>query len=142
MILLDANILIYSVNEDAALHARAKSWLETAMSATEIVGLSWNVLLAFLRLTTRPGLFRHPLPVDAAFDLLDAWLEQPSVRIIDPGPQHPSILRRLLSSSGSAGNLTSDAHLAALAIEQRAELCSLDSDFLRFPGLKWRNPLE
>jgi uncharacterized protein len=141
VILVDANILIYAINEDAVLHARAKSWLEMSMSGTETVGLSWNVILAFLRLTTREGLFRHPLSIDAAFDVLDAWLEQPSVRIIDPGPHHRSILRKLLSSSGSAGNLTSDAHLAALAIEQRAELCSLDSDFLRFPGLKWRNPL-
>lgn len=141
MIVLDVNILIYAVNRDAPLHSRAKSWLEAAISGTETIGLPWTVLLAFLRLTTRPGLFRNPMPLDAAFDLIDTWLEQPSVSIVDPGPRHRTILRGLLSPMGSGGNLTSDAHLAALALEHRAELCSSDHDFQRFPGLKWRNPL-
>ena len=141
MILLDVNILIYAVNEDAPLHLRAKSWLEDMISGTETIGVSWAVLLAFLRLTTRRGLFRNPIPVDTAFDLLDAWLEQPVFTIVDPGPRHRSILRGLLSGIGTGGNLTSDAHLAALALEYRAELCSSDHDFQRFPGLRWRNPL-
>lgn len=141
MIILDVNILIYAVNQDAPLHSRAKSWLEATISGKETIGISWTVLLAFLRLTTRPGLFRNPISVDAAFDVLDAWLEQPSVTLIDPGPRHRIILREILASMGSGGNLTSDAHLAALALEHRAELCSSDHDFLRFPGLKWRNPL-
>jgi len=141
VIVLDVNILIYAVNRDAPLHSRAKSWLEAAISGTETIGLPWTVLLAFLRLTTRPGLFRNPMPLDAAFDLIDTWLEQPSVSIVDPGPRHRTILRGLLSPMGSGGNLTSDAHLAALALEHRAELCSSDHDFQRFPGLKWRNPL-
>jgi toxin-antitoxin system PIN domain toxin len=141
MILLDANILIYAVNEHAPLHRRAKSWLEAAISGTETVGISWNVLIAFLRVTTRPGLFRNPFPLAKAFDLVDAWLEQPSVSIVHPGPRHAIILRELLLPIGTGGNLTSDAHLAALALEHRAELCSADSDFQRFPGLNWRNPL-
>jgi toxin-antitoxin system PIN domain toxin len=141
VIILDVNILIYAVNQDAPLHSRAKSWLEATISGKETIGISWTVLLAFLRLTTRPGLFRNPISVDAAFDVLDAWLEQPSVTLIDPGPRHRIILREILASMGSGGNLTSDAHLAALALEHRAELCSSDHDFLRFPGLKWRNPL-
>jgi len=141
VILLDVNILIYAVNQDAPLHSRAKAWLEATISGTETVAISWNVLLAFLRLTTRPGLFGNPIPLDAAFDLIDSWLEQPSVSILDPGPRHRTILRQLLSPLGTAGNLTSDAHLAALAVEHRAELCSSDHDFSRFPGLKWRNPL-
>jgi uncharacterized protein len=99
------------------------------------------VLLAFLRLTTRPGLFRNPMPLDAAFDVIDSWLEQPSVTIIDPGPRHRMILRGLLLPIGTGGNLPCDAHLAALALEHRAELCSSDRDFERFPGLKWRSPL-
>lgn len=103
--------------------------------------MSWNVLLAFLRLTTRPGLFRNALRLDQAFDLIDSWLEQSSVTIVEPGPLHHALLRELLSPIGTAGNLTSDAHLAALAIEHRAELCSSDHDFRRFPGLRWRNPL-
>lgn len=141
MIILDANILIYAVNRDAPLHLRAHSWLEAAMAGAETIGLSWIVLLAFLRLTTRPGLFRNPMPVDVSFELIESWLEQPSVVIIEPGPRHITILKGLLSAIGTAGNLTSDAHLAALALEQRAEVCSFDQDFLRFPGLKWRNPL-
>jgi toxin-antitoxin system PIN domain toxin len=142
MILLDANILIYAVNQDAPLNRKAKAWLESAFSGQETVGISWNVLLAFLRLTTRPGLFRRPLQVDTAFDLISSWLEQTPVTIVHPGPRHLPLLRELLRPLGSAGNLTSDAHLAALAIENGAELCSSDNDFARFRGLKWRNPLE
>ena len=141
MIILDVNILIYAVNRDATLHSRAKSWLEAALSGTETIGIPWIVILAFVRLTTRPGLFRNPMPMDAAFDVLESWLEQPPVIIVDPGPRHRTILRGLLAAIGSGGNLTSDAHLAALALENRAELCSFDQDFLRFPDLKWRNPL-
>lgn len=141
MILLDANLLIYAVNEDAPSHRKAKSWLESAISGPDTVGFSWNVLLAFLRLTTRPALFRNPLSVETAFDLIASWLDQPSATVIHAGPRHLRILRELLLSMGTGGNLTSDAHLAALAIEHGAELCSSDHDFARFPGLLWRNPL-
>ncbi len=141
MIILDANLLIYAVNADAPLNRKAKSWLESALSGQETVGFPWNVLLAFLRLTTRPGLFRRPLPAERAFDLAASWLRQPCAAIVHPGPRHLEILRELLLPLGTGGNLTSDAHLAALAIEHRAELCSSDTDFARFHGLKWRNPL-
>ena len=142
MMLLDANLLIYAVNADAPLNRKAKVWLESALSGQETVGFAWNVLLAFLRLTTRPGLFRHPLSFDTAFDLAASWLAQPSATIVHPGPRHLLILRELLLPLGTAGNLTSDAHLAALAIEHRAELYSSDTDFARFNGLKWRNPVS
>jgi toxin-antitoxin system PIN domain toxin len=142
MILVDANLLIYAVNQDAPLNRKAKPWLESALSGKETVGFPWTVLLAFLRLTTRPGLFRRPLPVDTAFDVIASWLDQTSVTIVHPGPRHLSILRELIQPLGTGGNLTSDAHLAALAIEHGAELCSSDTDFARFPGLKWRNPLS
>ncbi len=141
MIIVDVNILIYPVNRDAPLHARAKAWPETALSGTETIGIPWAVLLAFLRLTTRAGIFRRPMQLDAAFDVIHSWLEQPSVIIVEPGPRHRQILRGLLSEIGTGGNLTSNAHLVALAIEHRAELCSYDSDSLRFQGLKWRHPL-
>lgn len=141
MILLDANLLLYAVNSDAPLHRKARAWLEQTLSGSEAVALSWNVILAFLRLTTRQGLFRNPLSPDRAFDLVAAWLERPPVTVIDPGPRHFMILRGLLTPLGTAGNLTSDAHLAALAIEHGAELCSCDADFARFPGLHWQNPL-
>jgi toxin-antitoxin system PIN domain toxin len=141
MILLDANLLIYAVNEDAPPHRKAKSWLESAISGPDTVGFSWNVLVAFVRLTTRPALFRNPLTVEIAFGLIESWLDQPSTTVIHAGPRHLRILRDLLLPVGTGGNLTSDAHLAALAIEHGAELCSSDHDFARFPGLKWSNPL-
>ena len=142
MKLIDANLLLYAVNKDAPLHAKAKAWLETTLSGRETVAFSWNVILAFVRLTTRPGLFRNALSPERAIDLVAAWLDQPSATVVHPGPRHLPILRGLLTSLGTGGNLTSDAHLAALAIEQNAELCSCDADFARFAGLDWRNPLR
>ncbi len=142
MILIDANLLLYAINEDAPLHRRAKSWLEATLSGGETVGLPWTVLLAVLRLTTRAGIFLTPLTVQSAFEIIDTWLSQPSVTAVDPTAKHLRILRDLLLPLGAGGNLTSDAHLAALAIEYGAELCSADSDFARFPRLRWRNPLS
>ena len=142
MKLIDANLLLYAVNKNAPLHAKAKAWLETTLSGRETVAFSWNVILAFVRLTTRPGLFRNALSPERAFDLVADWLGQPSATVVNPGPRHLAILRGLLTSLGTGGNLTSDAHLAALAIEQNAELCSCDADFARFAGLDWRNPLK
>jgi toxin-antitoxin system PIN domain toxin len=111
------------------------------LSGQETIGFPWNVLLAFLRLTTRPGLFRRPLSVRRAFDLMATWLNQTSATVVHPGPRHLTVLRDLLAPLGTGGNLTSDAHIAALAIEHGAALCSADSDFAKFHGLKWRNPL-
>ena len=141
MIVVDVNLLIYAVNQDSPDHGRAKAWLESMVSGTETVGLPWIVLLAFLRLTTRTGLFQKPLTVEAAFDLVDAWLQQPSVTVPEPTSRHLRTLRDLVSPLGTGGNLTSDAHLAAIAIEHGAELCSTDNDFERFNRLRWRNPL-
>lgn len=142
MILVDVNLLIYAVDKDAPRHAEAKSWWEVTLSGTETVGLSWIVLLAFFRLTTRPNVFPKPLRIEAAFDIVDSWLEQPSVTVVHPVPRHAQMLRDLLLPLGTGGNLTSDAHLAALALEHGAELCSSDHDFARFRHLKWHNPLD
>lgn len=142
MIVVDANLLIYAVNQDAPHHRRARLWLEAAVSGTETVGLPWTVLLAFFRLTTRTGILQRPLRVETAFDLVNEWLEQPAVIVVEPTTEHLRVLRNLIVRLGTGGNLTTDAHLAALAIEHGAELCSADSDFARFPGLRWRNPLE
>src|ERR1700737_2243935 len=101
MILLDANILIYAVNEDAPINRKAKSWLESAISGPDTVGFSWNVLLAFLRITTRPGLFRNPLSVETSLDLIASWLEQPPATIVSAGPRHLRILRELLLPIGA-----------------------------------------
>jgi uncharacterized protein len=140
MIVPDANLLLYSVNYEAPLHKSAKSWVQTILTGSETIGFAWISLIAFVRVSTN-AIFPQPLPVRKALDQIDRWLEQPSAVILHPGPRHSRILRELLSPLGTAGNLTSDAHLAALAIEHNAELCSADSDFARFAGLRWRNPL-
>jgi uncharacterized protein len=141
MIVPDANLLLYATNRDAPLHQAARRWLEKTLSGSEPAAFSWSVILAFLRLTTRPGVFRTPLPIEDSFERVADWLDVPGVQILQPGPRHFTILRDLLAPLGTGGNLTSDAHLAALAIEHNALLCSCDSDFARFAGLRWKNPL-
>ena len=142
MKLLDVNLLVYAVNQHSPLHQRAKVWLERTLSGAEQVAFPWVVILGFLRVSTLPGAFdRRALTVAHATKVVDAWLNHPNVLTLSPGERHWAVLSALLSEAGTAGNLTSDAHLAALAIEHEAELCSSDSDFARFPGLRWTNPL-
>lgn len=142
MILVDANLLIYAVNADAPHHEQARAWLEDVLSGTTFVGLPWVSLLAFLRITTRPGILANPMSVEKAIGYVDEWLGQPFVDPVLPGVGHWPILRNLLRTSGAAGNLASDAHLAALAIEHGATICSADCDFRRFPGVEHVNPLD
>ena len=141
MILVDANLLIYAINRDASQHRRARRWWESALCGSERVGLAWIVVLAFLRITTRPGIMTRPLAVEAATAYVDEWLQRPVVELVAPGEAHWRILHNLLLSAGTLGNLTADAHLAALALERGAEICSADYDFQRFQGILHRNPL-
>jgi len=140
--LLDVNLLLYAVDESSAFHVAARSWLESSLSGSETVALDWSVLLAFIRLSTRARIFAQPLTPAQALDLVDSWLAQPNVTLAHPTDRHSAILRELLEPIGTAGNLTSDVHLAAIAMEHGAELCSVDNDFSRFPGLHWINPLN
>jgi hypothetical protein len=140
--LVDANLLLYAVDAESPRHRAARAWLEARLSGSETIALSWSVLLAFLRLCTSPRVFVRPLAGDRAFDVVEAWLRQPCVTVIHPGERHATALRRLLAPLGMAGNLVADAHLAALAIEHGAELCSCDTDFGRFAGLRWVDPLR
>jgi len=142
VILPDANLLIYAVNRDAPHHRQARLWLEQTLSGHETVGLAWIVVLAFIRITTHPRVFDKPLAVEQALDYVEGWLSQPCVRPVTPGENHWLIMSRLLRASGSAGNLTSDAHLAAIAIEQGGTVHSADHDFKRFNGLESVNPLS
>jgi toxin-antitoxin system PIN domain toxin len=139
---VDLNVLLYAVNRDSAHHAAAKHWLDHALSGDEPVALPWVVLLGFLRLATSARVFRKPLSPADALELIDGWLTAPAALALSPGDEHWRILRELIEESGTAGNLTTDAHLAALAIEQGAELCSTDTDFARFRTLRWVNPVE
>lgn len=141
MKLIDLNLLLYAVNRDSVRHDTAKSWFEGALAEDEAVALPWAVLLGFLRLTTSPRILPRPLGPEQAIAVVDGWLALPRVVTLHPGDEHWPILRRLLSGSGTAGNLTTDAHLAALAIEHCCELYSTDADFSRFASLRWVNPL-
>jgi toxin-antitoxin system PIN domain toxin len=138
----DVNLLLYAYDSRSARHGDARKWLEQTLSESEPVGLAWVVLLAFVRLSTRSVVVEHPLEVGAALELVESWLDQPCATVIDPTHRHAAVLRELLTPLGTAGNLTTDAHLAALAIEHGATLCSCDSDFARFPRLRWQDPLR
>jgi toxin-antitoxin system PIN domain toxin len=137
----DVNLLLYGLDEASPQHARARPWLEDLLSEMEPVGFAWPVLLAFLRLSTRAQVFVSPLQPAEAFDVVESWLAQPCAVVVHPTERHLAVLRGLLEALGTAGNLTADAHLAALAIEHGGEVCSADTDFGRFRGLRWTNPL-
>jgi len=141
VILLDANLLIYAVDADSPHHERARHWLEHTLSSDTAVGLPWIVVLAFVRITTRPGVLRQQLSAEQAIAFVDQWLDQPYVEMVGPGGAHWPLLKQLLREAGAAGNLTTDAHLAALAIEGGCELASTDHDFRRFAGVRLINPL-
>ncbi len=140
MRLVDANVLIYAVNQDAPNHRIARGWLDAALTGAESVGFAWVALLAFLRLCTRAAFFRRPLSLDEATTIVAEWLARPSAVVVHPTDRHLDLLRGLLGPVGTAANLVSDAHLAALALEHGAEVVSFDTDFARFPGLRWRPP--
>ena len=142
MKVVDLNVLLYAINEDAPEHSKAKRWWESALNGDEQMGLAWAVVLGFLRLATRGGLLPRPLTPTRALDIAQEWIEHPLVVLLHPGDAHWQRLRTLIETSGLAGNLTSDAHLAALAIEYDATLYSTDKDFTRVGSLRVKNPIE
>ncbi len=140
MKLVDLNVLLYAVNQDAPEHEAVRSWWEAALAEDEPVGLAWVVVLGFLRLTTSAQVFASPLSASQAIGRVDAWLSHPSIRLVHETEEHWRVFKELLDRAGTAGNLTTDAHLAALAISHGATLVSCDADFGRFPHLRWENP--
>jgi hypothetical protein len=138
--LTDVNLLLYAIDSTAPRHEAARRWLEEQLSGTETFAFAWTVLLAFIRLSTSVRVFTEPLQSADAFDLVEEWLDQPCATVVDPTERHTAVLRDLLAPLGTAGNLTTDAHLAALSIEHGAELCSSDADFARFAGVRWVDP--
>ncbi len=140
MKLVDANVLLYAVNEDAPHHAAARSWLDDASQSPEALGFAWIVLLAFLRLSTRSSLFSRPLTLEEATGIVEVWLGRPAALVVQPSGRHLSLLHGLLRTAGTAANLVNDAHLAALALEHGAEVVSFDRDFQRFEGVRWSAP--
>jgi toxin-antitoxin system PIN domain toxin len=137
---VDANVLPYAVDEDSPNHAAAHAWLDEALAGAEPIAFAWVVLLAFLRLSTHPSLAAQPLTLDQATEQLEEWLGEPPALVVHPTDRHVSLLRGLLTPLGTAANLVSDAHLAALALEHGAGIVSFDRDFQRFEGVAWSQP--
>lgn len=141
MIVIDVNLLIYAYDTATPEHARARTWLEDVFSGSDLIGLPWLSVWAFLRVLTYPGQAGERLSMEHAVEIVQQWLEMPNVRLLNPGERHWTILREVLESGGVRGKLTSDAALAALAMEYGGVLYTNDRDFARFPGLRWVNPL-
>ena len=141
MIIPDINLLVYAHDSGSRRHEAAREWWEALMNGAGSVGLPWIVILGFIRITTHSNILGNPLDVGGACVRVRSWLVRPQTIIVHPGVRHPEILFDLMESVGTGGNLTTDAHLATLAIEHQAELHSTDADMARFPGLRWVNPL-
>jgi len=142
MIVPDVNLLIYAHNKRDPQHEPAKAWWETLLNGSTPVGLSWVTTSAFLRIMTNRRILAEPVSAEDAIDLVRSWLDQPTVVVLQPGPKFAGLFLGYLEKMGTAGDLTTDAQLAALAVENQAELHSNDTDFSRFDGLRWRNPLK
>jgi toxin-antitoxin system PIN domain toxin len=140
MILPDVNVLVHAHNADSAVHERARLWWDSCLSGAEGIGLAWATILGFVRITTNRRVVARPLAVQDVMNRLDAWLTLPHVHIAQPSDSHFARLRAELEQLGTAGNLTTDAHLAVLAMERGYVLYSTDADFARFAGLRWVNP--
>jgi toxin-antitoxin system PIN domain toxin len=142
VILVDANLLLYSKISDYPQHDGARAWLDRRLSEPARVGLPWASLLAFLRISTNARLFPRPLPIRGAWSQVESWLDRPQVWVPAPTERHREVLDDLLRDSSIVGGLVADAHLAALALEHGLTLCSTDGDFGRFRDLRWQNPLR
>ena len=142
MIIPDINLLVHAYNSESPAHATARTWWEGLLNGSRPVGLAWVVILGFIRITTHRQILLRPFTENTACARAREWLQRPCVSVLHPGDRHAEILFGLLETLGTAANLTTDAHLAALALEYQAELYSTDADFQRFLGLRWVNPLD
>lgn len=141
MILIDANLLLYAYDPRAAQHPAARRWLERTLSEPALVRFAWLTLWAFLRISTNPRVYEHPLTMPEAEGHVSAWLAQPSAGILEPGDRHWTVLRDLTRDGQTSASLVMDAALAAIAIEHGATLYTTDRDFARFADLRWTNPI-
>lgn len=142
MILLDVNVLVYAARTDAPRYDEHRRWLDSVVKAEAPFGLSELVLSGVVRILTNPRVFVNPMPLDAALAFVNGLRQQPNAVVIQPGPRHWELFSRLCRAVRARGNLVADAYLAALAIESGSEWIADDRDFARFPGLRWRHPLE
>jgi uncharacterized protein len=142
VIVPDINMLLYASMDSFPEHPQARVWWELCLGEKREVGIPLAVLFGFIRVATNRRIFDPPMSVDFALAVVESWLTRPQVRILSPGPRHITIAFELLRGLGTAANLTTDAQIAALAIEYQAEVHSADTDFARFPQLRWTNPLN
>lgn len=142
MIVPDLNLLLYAHFDSFREHGQSRAWWEDAVNGGREIGIAPVTLFGFIRIATHRRVFDSPLGIEDALAVTSAWLEQENVSLLVPGARYVDIAFGLLRSLGAAGNLTSDVQLAAHAIERQAEVCSNDTDFGRFPGLRWSNPLQ
>ena len=142
MIVPDVNLLVYAYNADTSFHPQAKRWWEACLGGSQPVGIPWAVALGYLRLMTSRTVLPRPLDMAIAVGHLRQWLEQPAVLVLQPGPRHLAILSGFCEAGMLTSSLMTDAHIAAMAIENQAVVHSNDSDFGRFAGLRWINPLH
>jgi uncharacterized protein len=140
--IVDLNLLLYAYNSAAQEHTASASWLKAMLLGQEVIGLSWVTLLGFLRIATDPKVLANPRDLEGAATVISDWLSRPNISIVSPTDRHWTLLSGLLPKHRVRGSLITDAHLAALAIEHGATLCTNDRDFLRFPGLKVEFPLQ
>lgn len=141
MIVPDVNMLVYAYDSSSVHHEAAAGWWKRCMTGHDEIGLTTVVLFGFVRICTNPRIFQTPLTVVEATDRVESWLVRPQVRIIEPSTHHVGDVLAALRETGTAGNLTTDAQIAVLARQEKAVLHSNDTDFLRFPGIRWHNPL-
>ena len=142
MQLVDVNVLVYAHRLDAPRHQDYADWLHGLLGGQEPYGMSDLVLSGFLRIVTNPKVFKQPTPTGTAVDFATLVRSQPNCVPVEPGQRHWGIFTGLFRSAGVKGNLVADAYLAALAIESGSEWITTDRDFSRFPGLRWRHPLD
>ena len=141
MIIPDLNLLVYAHNDGTPYHDPARRWWEGLVNGTERVGVPWVVSAGFVRLMTHPRVLIQPATPAEAVDCVREWFLFPHVVPVNPGSGHLVHFRRNLVAAGVGANLVTDAHIAAVAMEYQAEVHSNDTDFSRFPGLRWLNPL-
>jgi len=142
VILIDANVLLYAYNEAAPDHTIARRWFDEVMTGGDPVRFAWSTIHAFLRIVTHRAIFPRPLAIDDAVSIVTEWLARPSVAVLDPAERYWTIFAQLAIESQARGDLIPDAHLASLAIEHGATLCTTDRDFARFDRLQVINPLR
>jgi len=141
VIIPDINLLLYAHDSSSPFHAKAAAWWQSCLSGTEPIGLLHVVTFGFVRIVTHPRVFVNPMTAAEAAGHVRSWLEQPPVQVIAPGSDHVRPTLELLETIGTAGNLVSDAQMAALAMDHDAVLHTADTDFVRFQGLRWFNPI-